>query len=241
MFSQRSYKKELLDRNDIPFEDIKQNMKELNFINTWLGGHNITLDGFKKLAGNKTQLSVCEIGCGGGDNLLAIDKFCTKKNISASLTGIDLKPECIAFAKERNEFHNPVKWITSDYKDAAFDTLPDIIFSSLFCHHFTDEELCFQFKWMRENCTTGFFINDLQRHVAAYYSIKFLTRLFSSSYLVKNDAPLSVLRSFSKKEMESILGAAGIKDYNLEWKWAFRYLVIARKPTVLLLENVGMM
>ena len=42
-FQQRSYQKELLDRDDIPFEDIQQNMKELEFINHFLGGHNITL------------------------------------------------------------------------------------------------------------------------------------------------------------------------------------------------------
>jgi hypothetical protein len=37
-FSVRSYKKELLDRDDIPFADIKQNMRELDFINARLGG-----------------------------------------------------------------------------------------------------------------------------------------------------------------------------------------------------------
>ena len=45
-FSKRSYKKELLDRDDIPFADIKRNMQELDFINRTLGGHKITLAGF---------------------------------------------------------------------------------------------------------------------------------------------------------------------------------------------------
>ena len=45
----RSYQKELLDCDDIPFEDIKKNMQELNFINTWLGGHSITIKGLQKL------------------------------------------------------------------------------------------------------------------------------------------------------------------------------------------------
>lgn len=38
----RSYQKELLDGDNIPFDDIKQNMKELNIINTLLGGHDIS-------------------------------------------------------------------------------------------------------------------------------------------------------------------------------------------------------
>ena len=48
-FSVRSYKKELLDRDDIPFEDIRQNMRELDFINATLGGHKITLEGLSTM------------------------------------------------------------------------------------------------------------------------------------------------------------------------------------------------
>ena len=47
----RSYKKELLDNDAVPFEDIRINMRELNTINTWLGGHAITIAGFKNLIG----------------------------------------------------------------------------------------------------------------------------------------------------------------------------------------------
>ncbi len=57
-YSQRSNKKEILDRDDIPFADIEQNMKELNFINTHLGGHTITIEGFKKFI-KKTKISFC--------------------------------------------------------------------------------------------------------------------------------------------------------------------------------------
>ncbi len=227
-FTNRSYEKELLDKDDIPFEDIKQNIKELNFINTWLGGHKITIDGFRKLAKNKQSITVCEIGCGGGDNLLALDKWCRKNNVKVSLIGIDMKPECITFAEGRKQFIGSVKWITSDYAKVHFLLKPDIIFSSLFCHHFTDDELVFQFKWMKENSTLGFFINDLQRHPLAFYSIKILTTFFSKSYLVKNDAPLSVRRGFTKKELKILLDKVGITQFDLQWKWAFRFLVVVK-------------
>ena len=80
-------------------------------------------------------------------------------------------------------------------------------------------------QWMKENSGLGFFINDLHRHAIAYYSIKFLTSLFSHSYLVKHDAPLSVRRGFKKEEWEKIFSNAGIIKYSIEWKWAFRYLI----------------
>ncbi len=225
-YTRRSYKKELLDRNDIPFKDIVKNMEELNFINKYLGGHSITLLGFKKLLTKKKKISVCEIGCGGGDNLNAIYYFCKKKNIQASFGGIDINADCIAFAKENSPIKN-INFIISDYRFADFkNQKPDIIFSSLFCHHFTDDELVEMLQWMKQNANIGFFINDLHRHPLAYNFIKAATKLFSKSYLVKNDAPLSVLRGFKKNEWKNIFKKAGIDNYSIQWKWAFRYLIL---------------
>jgi 2-polyprenyl-3-methyl-5-hydroxy-6-metoxy-1,4-benzoquinol methylase len=226
-FTKRSNKKEILDRDDIPFADIKQNMQELNFINTYLGGHAISIQGLTKLIGDKKSVTICEIGCGGGDNLTAINNFCKAKNIKAKFTGIDINANCIAFAKEKTNIAC-VEFIISDYREVVFTEKPDVIFSSLFCHHFTNEELTEMLKWMQCNCTTGFFINDLHRHPLAYYFIKGATKLFSKSYLVKNDAPLSVLRGFKKSEWQNILQRAGIKNYTLQWRWAFRYLIVAK-------------
>ncbi|MBO9564665.1 MAG: methyltransferase domain-containing protein [Niastella sp.] len=223
-FQIRSYQKELLDRDDIPFADIKRNMQELDFINTWLGGHAITLEGFRRLSRNQLSISVCEIGCGGGDNLAAIARWCEKRKIFASFTGIDKNPDCIAVAKERNLPGST--WIASDYKDVVFDRKPDIIFSSLFCHHFPERELIAQMRWMYKHAHRGFFINDLHRHPMAYYSIQWLTRLFSKSYLVQHDAPLSVARGFVKKDWQLLFDSAGITTFSVQWKWAFRWLVV---------------
>ena len=225
-FTHRSYQQELLDRDDIPFADIRQNMRELNIINTWLGGHGITLNGFQQLLQKRSSITVCEIGCGGGDNLAAIAKWCAKKNITIRLVGIDINKDCIAVAQTTLQPFN-AQLIVSDFRDVHFDGhAPDIIFSSLFCHHFTEEALLHMLQWMRNNATAGSFINDLHRHPLAYHSIKLLTGLFSKSYLVKNDAPLSVQRGFIKKEWQQLLQQAAITQYNLQWKWAFRWLLV---------------
>lgn len=228
-FRVRSYQKELLDGNDIPFEEIKRNMRELNVINTWLGGHQITLKGFKRLIGKHKQVSVCEIGCGGGDNLEAIRRWCVKAGVSASFTGIDINPDCIRVARERRNM--PCNWIVSDYKEVQFERKPDIIFSSLFCHHFPERELLAQLQWMQHQAGWGFFVNDLHRHPLAYHSIRVLTRMFSNSYLVKNDAPLSVARGFVKNDWHQLLNSAGITTFSVDWKWAFRWLVVVANPS----------
>ena len=227
-FTIRSYEKELLDRDDIPFADIRQNMRELDTINTYLGGHGITIEGFKQLLQNRTSVTVCEIGCGGGDNLLAIIRWCRKKNIAVTVIGIDINPDCISVAREALA-QTDALLLVSDYRLASLDAKkPDIIFSSLFCHHFTDEQLVYMLQWMKQHAALGFFINDLHRHPLAYYSIKWITALFSKSYLVINDAPLSVRRGFVRKEWVALLQQAGIANNSIQWRWAFRWLVTWR-------------
>lgn len=234
-FSKRSYTKELLDRDDIPFEDIRRNMNELEFINAHLGGHDITISGLSSFLarhGSKHgPLTIGEIGCGGGDNLLAIHSWCARHGIELNLVGIDINPHCIEVAKEKLA-HTAATFICADYKLADLEkTHTDILFSSLFCHHFNEDELVSMLVWMKAHAAYGFFINDLHRHWLAYYSIKLLSSLFSRSYLVKNDAPLSVLRGFKRKEWIELLAKAGISRFSLKWKWAFRYLLTVDKTS----------
>lgn len=229
-FSVRSEKAELIDSLDLPFEEISRNMHELEIINSLLGGHRINIKGVQRLLSEKRlpdrPLVICEIGCGGGDNITALSKWFRKKKLNVSFIGVDINDYCIQYAREKNEssLHN---FITSDYRSVVFKKKPDIIFSSLFCHHFTNPQLKEMMTWLKAQSEIGFFINDLHRHPIAYHSIRILTALFSKSRLVKNDAPLSVLKGFRKSEWESLLKESGISNYRIQGMWAFRWLIIA--------------
>lgn len=177
--------------------------------------------------GERTDITVVEIGCGGGDNLKAIHAWNRRRSLPIRYIGIDLNKACIDFAEE-NCRELPSSFIHADYRTVHFGDPPDIIFSSLFCHHFGDGQLVGMLKWLKLNTRIGFFINDLHRHPLAYHSISLLTRLLSRSYLVRNDAPVSVLRGFQRKEWLELLRRAGIERYQVSWRWAFRYLVSVR-------------
>jgi len=224
---------ELLDQEHIAAKDLFTNLKELDFINTWLGGHAITIVGVHHFLNSKIRymledyVTIADVGCGGGDNLIAIAKWARKHKIRVKLIGIDIKPDCINYAVENCKAYNEISFITSDYQ-LVVDNF-DIIFSALFCHHLNDNQLVSYFKWCNQHASWGFFVNDLHRNPWAYYSIKYLTLLFSKSYLVKNDAPLSVLRGFHKTELQNYMSQAEVFRFEIFWKWAFRFLVIKNK------------
>lgn len=225
-WKRRSPEKEILDGTGNSFEEIRQNMAELNVINRLLGGHRISCEGFRAFARDREVITICEIGCGGGDNLAFIHAWAQKKGILVNCIGIDINSDCIAVAREQ---FPPAVYLVGDYRNVVLDVQPDVVFSALFCHHFSDNELLDQVQWMKLNSRLGFFINDLHRHPLAYYAIKYLTAIFSSSRLVRNDAPVSVQRGFVRSEWENIFRVAGFRHVRIQWKWAFRWLVIVVK------------
>ncbi len=224
MFKNRSYKKELLDGENIPTKDLYQNLKELDTINNLLGGYQITFNALQKIVGKNKTYTLVDIGSGGGDTLKQIYKWSAKNNYSLNLFGVDLKQTCVDYSELDN--NTDIKFICDDYRN-VFNHISkvDIIHACLFCHHLSEQEIIDLIKFCLTNKIT-LIINDLERNALAHYAIKFLTAIFSKSYLVKNDAPLSVLRGFKLKEWESILQQSTAKKYTVQYKWAFRHEII---------------
>lgn len=225
MFKYRSDKKELLDGDNIPQADLFQNLKELDTINHLLGGYNITFSALKQIVEKNKSYTLVDIGCGGGDTLKRINTWKNKLGLQLNLVGVDIKPICIQYAEQQNKNSN-TKFICDDYRN-SFKHVPDIdiIHACLFCHHLSEQEIVelIQFTLSHKSILV---VNDLERNPIAYYAIKFLTKLFSKSYLVKNDAPLSVARGFKKQEWISVIEKAGATNYSVKNKWAFRHQVI---------------
>jgi SAM-dependent methyltransferase len=227
MFKRRSYQKELLDEPDIEKGLLFQNLKELDIINKYLGGHAISLKGLKEVMTDKSKTyKVIDIGCGGGDSLKAIAKWAGSSGYKVRLAGVDLKPDCIEYTKNTCAGFPGIDLYCDDFRN-VFSIISDIdiVHASLFCHHFTDAEISGFITFCNKNKAV-FVVNDLERNPVAYYAIKLITSLFSKSPLVKNDAAVSVSRGFKKREWHSIIQNAGIKKYVVRGCPAFRHLVI---------------
>lgn len=225
MFKQRSTKKELLDGDAIPDQDLFQNLKELDVINSLLGGYSITYNALRKILTKNREYTLVDIGCGGGDTLKKIKAWGTKNDYKLKLHGIDLKQTCIHYAAT-NKPGTGIHFICDDYKNIS-KHVPnvDIIHACLFCHHLSEQELL-ELITFSNSINATLVINDLERNRFAYYAIKILTALFSKSYLVKNDAPLSVLRGFKNSEWKALLQRSSAKKYSVNYRWAFRHEVI---------------
>ncbi|MFN3872744.1 MAG: methyltransferase domain-containing protein [Ignavibacterium sp.] len=217
----RSYKAEIMDDFSIQDERIDIALNELKIINKFLGGISTTKSALKYFVDSeKEEIKVLDIGSGSSDNLTASNN----KFLRLQIISVDKNLRVLKSSDNTSEK------INSDAFELPFkDNSCDIVHLSLFLHHFTEDEIKKLLIEFLKIAKKGIIINDLQRSYLALIGIKLLTTLFSKSEMVKNDAPLSVKRGFSKSELIKILSDAGIKNFIIRWKWAFRWMVVIKK------------
>ena len=91
-------------------------------------------------------------------------------------------------------------------------------------YHFTDEQLILFLQKSKSNIRRKIIFSELERSKMAYILFKILSPLMPFSEMVKQDGLRALRRSFTKPELEEILQKSSIGTYNIQWKWAFRYL-----------------
>ena len=210
-----------MDDFSIQDERIDKALNELKIINKFLGGISTTKSALSYfIQSKKDELKILDIGSGSSDNLLS-----AKSNYpNMQILSIDKNMRALSSSE------NLLEKINSNAFELPFkNNSCDIIHSALFLHHFTEEQIKILLKEFLRIARIGIIINDLQRSYLALLGIKILTVLFSKSEMVKNDAPLSVKRGFSKQEILNLLEDVGVKNFAIKKKWAFRWMVVIKK------------
>lgn len=229
-FKDRSGQSEMLDSPGIPDQLLHKNLGELDIMNRLIGGHAISLEGIKRLMTDRQKkYHLVDLGCGSGDVLRFIARWARANQYHVKLTGVDMNADAIKYLIEKSIEYPEITGIIADYEDyiAATDDI-DIVHCGLFCHHLDDSKLVQLFGYLKSSSCQGIVINDLHRSPLAYYGVWFLTRLLNGSALSKHDGPVSVLRAFKRKEIETLIQLAGLLDFSIQWRWAFRYLVVVK-------------
>ncbi|MGI4824514.1 MAG: methyltransferase domain-containing protein [Janthinobacterium lividum] len=228
--STRATTPELMDDLGLATEELRQNLDELETINTWLGGYQPVLTALARLRARfpvGRPLRLADLGSGGGDTLRHIATWARRRGVGVELTGIDANAFMLSYASAKSAAYPEIDYRQVDIFSSEFAAQRyDVLTASLFCHHFTDAELVQLLRGWQQQAGVAVIINDLHRHPLAYYSIKYLTRWLGGSRLVQNDAPLSVARAFSRADWQRLLARACIERYELRWCWAFRWQVI---------------
>lgn len=225
---------EYMDELDIDGEALFQALRELEIINRYLGGHRTSILGIEQLLQGQPaggEHTVLDIGAGGADTAVELERWGRRAGWSLRVVSLDINPSSCRWALERLKKDAAVDLPTAPPLVVAGDVFRvpfrpgcfDIVHSSLFLHHFDDDEAVLILRAMRGLARIGVVINDLHRHPLAYWSVRLGSALLSRSAFVQHDGPLSVLRGFRRDELENLADAADACSASLCWRWGFRW------------------
>lgn len=219
-----------MDAPDVDPYALEHALKDLEWINRLLNGYDPSIKGLADLLPKNTRkFSMLDVGCGNGDTLRQVAKWARMRGVQAELRGIELSGVSASSASRACSDFPEIKIDQEDVFSVASRCSYDVVHCALVLHHFSsDAEAVKLLCRMSELSRYGVIVNDLHRHWFAYYSIGVLTRIFSRSAIIHNDAPLSVARAFTRVELSGLSSEAGLQGVSVSWHWAFRWLLTAR-------------
>lgn len=229
----RTQETEIMDDFSLQGKELKAALDQIARINQLLGGNNLTLNGIKKIikrANTSKQITIADVGCGNGDMLRMLANYGLKKNLNFKLIGIDANVFTVNYAKILSNEYSNIEYLCLDIFSEDFSALQyDIVLCTLTLHHFTNEQILNIISIFNNNASIGIVINDLQRSKLAYRLFKMICMLFNLSKMSREDGLVSILRGFKKNELEEFSKKLNLKNYTINWKWAFRYQWIIAK------------
>lgn len=229
----RSREEEIMDDFDLKGDELEKTLQDLDKVNKWLGGNEITLEGVEKVIGTacfQPPLNILDVGCGNGSVLKEVAQLGRKKGIKMQLKGIDANPHAIEIARENCKDFAEIEFEAQDVFSEAFKKgKNDIVLCTLTLHHFEDEEIKRLLQIFVEKSQMGIVINDLKRSRLAYRLFRLFCAAFINNDIAREDGLVSIKRSFRKKDLLNYGKGLKVRKQEIHEKWAFRYQWILLK------------
>jgi len=231
--TQRTNKSEIMDDFDLQGNELKRTLKDLENINSWLGGNQITINGIEKLlkkGQKKNKIRIADIGCGNGAMLRKIAEWGKGKPYEFELIGIDANTHAIAIANElSNKYKNIHFESLNIFSDEFMKMEFDIILCTLTLHHFKNGQIVDLLNQLYAQSKIGVVINDLHRSSSAYILFQAFCGVFVDNEIARKDGLTSILRGFKKADIQNYIKKIPATGHQISWKWAFRYQWIIKK------------
>lgn len=210
-FAERAQLTEWMDE-PCTYAEFRACLRDLIHVNRAVFSYRPTLQWLEQFVGASSgPLHIVDVGSGAGDMLRRIEAWARRKGVAVHLTGIDRNPFAAQAAREFSASRNSaIKWVTCDAFDYRPETPIDLVISSLFAHHLSDEEIVRFLRWMEDEAVRGWFVNDLHRARTPYYAFALLAHAMRWHRFVRHDGPVSIRRSFSPDDWDRYVKDAGL-------------------------------
>jgi 2-polyprenyl-3-methyl-5-hydroxy-6-metoxy-1,4-benzoquinol methylase len=175
--------------------------------------------------GRDEPLRLLDVACGGGDVMVDVARRARAAGVPLEVHGCDISPVALEHARK-----TAGRWglePSLHERDVLAEGLPtgyDVVCSSLFLHHLSDEEAV---DLLRSMAGAGHrvLVQDLLRGTLGYVLAWAGLRLLSRSEVAHVDGPLSVRAAFSMAEIRTMATEAGLRGAVIRRGWPERFIL----------------
>ena len=227
--------RELLDGEALDNAALEDNLRDIRFINAFLGWTSYTVRAIERhtRTHNLHHITVLDVASGSADMPLAIARWADRAGVGARIVASDIRPQIVAIARRQIEDAG-LSSVTVERLDAlALSYAPgsfDVVLCTLALHHFEPESAI---ALLRSMARVGrqVFVFDVARSRLAYAGAVLLTQALRMNYMTRHDAPASVRRAYSAAELREMAARAGLADARVWVGFPFRLTLAAAGTT----------
>ncbi|HEV2690946.1 MAG TPA: methyltransferase domain-containing protein, partial [Bryobacteraceae bacterium] len=180
-------------------EEARGNLRDLVRVNKYLGGYGILRRIVNEFVRPGETFSVLDVGAASGDMGAALRRAFP----GAVVTSLDRKPNHLAVATDPklvgDAFNLP-------FRDRSFD----LVFSSLFLHHFPNDEVVKLLASFGSIARRAVLAIDLERGPLAYYFMPSTKWIMGWRDITVHDGQISVQAAFKREELLALARQAGL-------------------------------
>lgn len=229
----RSDRLELMDETDLDPIELAVNFRDIRRVNRLLGGTTTTLRHLPELLTGLPAdqiITVLDLATGSADIPIALADWAARHGRRFEITASDVSDDILAIAREHLSSHPDIVLAKYDARDVPLpDGSVDIVLCSLSLHHFDLQDAVRVLREMHRLARIGFILNDLRRSRLGYVAAWIAARATTRNRLSRHDAPLSVRRAYTPRELKELLHMAGIRNARVTNHLWFRMAAVARR------------
>jgi SAM-dependent methyltransferase len=200
--------RELLDDPSLCSEEMAGSLADIAALDRRWGGSRLLarwLLGRPALRSAR-RASVLDVGAGSGEPSRRLRRGLAEAGIVAEVFALDLQWRHLA-AGARAQADRPLPAITANALRLPFaDQSVDWVVSTLFLHHFAQDELAFLLEEIGRVARHGFALLDLRRHVFPLVFVSVAGRFLFRTRTSRLDGLASIRQAYTRRELAAIAG-----------------------------------
>jgi SAM-dependent methyltransferase len=194
----------------------RSSLRDLVRINRYLGGYGALKSMLAKFFSRADRFTMLDVGAASGDMGAQVRKLYPR----AIVASLDYRPNHLDAAGSpklaADAFQLP-------FAQRSFD----VVFCSLFLHHFSDDDVVRLLAGFRTVARRAVLAIDLERGPLAYHFVPATQWLFGWDSITMHDAPASVQAAFTRDELLALARRAGLERAEVSRRWPWARLLLA--------------